>query len=106
MSWLFLAGAILFEVSGTLLMKASAGLSHTWISVAMFGCYLVSLAMLSQALKTIEVGTAYAIWSGIGIVLIVSVGALVFKESVSVLKAVFIAFILIGAIGLNLMHAH
>lgn len=102
MSWLYLALAILFEMSGTLLMKLSGGFSHIGYSIIMFVCYMISLTMLSFALKHIEIGTAYAIWSGIGIALIVASGVLFFKEQLTVQKIIFIGFIVIGAIGLNL----
>ncbi|MCO7127086.1 multidrug efflux SMR transporter [Sporolactobacillus shoreicorticis] len=101
MSWFFLVFAILFEVCGTLLMKLSKGLSHFWIDVLMMVAYMVSLGMLSMALKKIDISIAYAIWSGMGIVLIVAIGVLFFKESLSLPKVVFISLIVIGAIGLN-----
>ncbi|TGA98892.1 multidrug efflux SMR transporter [Sporolactobacillus shoreae] len=102
MSWFYLSLAILFEVCGTLLMKVSNGLSHISYTVIMFVCYVISLTMLSFALKSIEIGTAYAIWSGVGIVLIVTIGILFFKEPLSLQKMIFISLIVIGAIGLNL----
>lgn len=102
MSWVYLALAILFEVCGTLLMKMSNGLAHISYTLIMFVCYIASLTMLSFALKKIDIGTAYAIWSGAGIVLIVTFGILFFKEPISLLKIIFISLIVIGAIGLNL----
>lgn len=101
MSWVFLVLAILFEVCGTLLMKLSKGLSHFWIDTLMMITYMVSLGMLSMALKKIDISIAYAIWSGMGIVLIVTVGVLFFKEALSLPKIIFISLIVIGAIGLN-----
>ncbi|WP_141432096.1 multidrug efflux SMR transporter [Bacillus sp. 03113] len=102
MSWLYLALAILFEVCGTLLMKLSKGLSNIPYAVIMFICYVISLSMLSLALKKIEIGVAYAIWSGMGIVIIVTFGVIFFKEALSIQKVIFIGLIVIGAIGLNL----
>jgi len=69
-SCLLLILAILFEVAGTTFMKISDGFSKTMPSVAMTVFYLLSLAMLTFALKKFEVSTAYAIWSGLGVALI------------------------------------
>lgn len=101
MSWVYLALAILFEVAGTTFMKFSAGLTKAVPSVLMFVFYGAAFSLLSLALKKIEVGTAYAIWSGVGTVLIVSIGAIFFKELLSVQKIVFILLIVVGVIGLN-----
>ncbi|EST12610.1 DMT family transporter [Sporolactobacillus laevolacticus] len=103
MSWLYLGLAIMFEVYGTVLMKYSKGLSNLSLDVLMMLSYIISLSMLPLALKKIEIGTAYAVWSGMGIVFIVTIGVIFFKESLSLQKIVFIAFIVIGAIGLNLV---
>lgn len=102
MSWVYLALAIAFEVAGTTSMKFSAGFTKLWPSVLMFLFYFVAFTMLSLALKKFEVGMAYAIWSGIGTVLIVSIGVIFFKELLSVQKVVFIVLIIAGVVGLNL----
>lgn len=102
MAWLFLIIAIVFEVSGTILMKMSGGFSNIKYAVLMLLFYLLSLSMLTLALKKIPIGTAYAIWSGVGIVLIAIVGVLFFKDTLKLSHVIFISFILIGAIGLNL----
>jgi len=102
MNWLYLGLAIVSEVCGTTFMKLSDGMTKLKFSVLMLVFYILSLSMLSLALKKIEIGVAYAIWSGIGIALITIVGIIFFKESISVSKIVFISFILVGAIGLNL----
>jgi small multidrug resistance pump len=68
--------------------------------------YLLCLVMLALTLKTIEVGKAYAIWAGLGTALIVTIGIVFFKETLSVQKIVFILFIIIGVIGLNLAGEH
>lgn len=64
MHWLFLGTAILFEVCGTILMKLSEGFTKMNYAVPMLGLYILSLLLLSLALKKIEVGISYAIWSG------------------------------------------
>jgi len=102
MNWVYLGLAIILEVCGTISMKLSDGMTDIKYAVVMLLFYILSLSALSLALKKIEVGIAYAIWSGIGIVLITSIGIIFFKETLSLPKIVCILLILVGAIGLNL----
>jgi len=102
MATLFLALAILFEVAGTLAMKASDGLTRAAPILVMVAAYAVAFGFLSLSLRRIEVGMAYAIWSGVGTALITAAGILVFKESMSALKLASIALIIIGVIGLKI----
>lgn len=102
MAWLYLGLAILFEVAGTTAMKASEGLTRLTPMIVMFSAYAVAFVFLSFSLKKIEVGMAYAIWSGIGTALITAVGILFFRESMGWLKLAAIALIIIGVIGLKL----
>ncbi|MFC6648639.1 DMT family transporter [Paenibacillus rhizoplanae] len=76
LAWVFLALAIVFELSGTVSMKLSHGLTRPWPSVLMFVFYGISFTSLSVALTSIKVGVAYAVWSGAGILLISLAGAL------------------------------
>ena len=100
--WLFLAGAILFEVAGTTSMKLSEGFTKLVPSVFLFVFYVASFAALIFALKRIDVGVAYAIWSGVGIALIAATGILYFREAATALKLVSIGLIVVGVVGLNL----
>jgi small multidrug resistance pump len=99
--WVFLALAILFELSGTTSMKLSEGFTKLLPSVLMFILYGCSFTLLNFALTYIEVGVAYAIWSGVGIVLITLVGYLLFKESFNMNQAMWMTLIVIGVIGLK-----
>lgn len=101
MKWLYLFMAIISEVCGTTSMKLSEGLSKITFSAIMLFFYMLSLIFLSMSLKQLEIGIAYAIWSGIGIALITFIGVVFFKEQFSILKLMFILFIIIGVIGLN-----
>ncbi|URZ02882.1 DMT family transporter [Clostridium felsineum] len=102
MSWIYLLLAIIFEVSGTTFMKQSNGFSDFKYAIVMLIFYVLSLSMLTLALKKIDIGVAYAIWSAVGIVLIVTIGTLVFKETINFYKIIFIGLIVVGVIGLNL----
>ena len=101
-SWLVLAAAILLEVSGTVSMKLSEGFTRLLPSILIFVFYSASFALLTLALKKIDVSVAYAIWAGVGTALIAVVGFLYFKEPLSVLKVFSIFLIIVGVIGLNI----
>jgi small multidrug resistance pump len=98
----YLLLAIVLEVSGTTCMKLSYGFTRIVPTVLMGVLYLMSLSSLTMALKRIEVGVAYAIWSGLGTALIAVIGFVGFHDAFTVLKAVSILLIIGGVVGLNL----
>lgn len=100
-AWWFLAGAIIFELAGTLSMKMAQGFSHFWPSLLIFVFYGLSMASLTFALRGIELGIAYAIWAGLGTSLVALVGVLFFQESASLAKLAFVLLIVIGVVGLK-----
>ena len=100
--WLFLTGAILLEVAGTVSMKLSNGFTKITPSILLFIIYLASFVALTFALKKIDVSIAYTIWAGVGTALIAIIGILYFREPVTVSKFVSISFIIFGVIGLSL----
>ena len=102
MNWFMLYAAIAFEVVGTTSLKLSDGLTRPGYFALCLALYGTSFALLAIALKAIPVSVAYAIWSGAGTVLIALIGILWFQEAASPLRILFIAMILIGAVGLNL----
>lgn len=102
MSILYLISAIIFEVSGTVCMKLSQGFTKIVPSILMIVLYIISLGLLTLALKKIDISIAYAIWAGVGTALIAAIGILWFKEPINALKIISLAFIIIGVIGLNL----
>lgn len=102
MGWIWLFFAIILEVSGTVSMKLSAGFQHLLPSILMFLFYGASFTCLNFALQHMNVSTAYAIWSGVGIMLITIIGYLAFKEQLSLVSLLWIGVIIIGVIGLNM----
>jgi small multidrug resistance pump len=106
MPFLFLAGAILSEITATTLMKLSDGFTRLWPSVGTAAGYLLSFALLAQALRHIEVGTAYAIWSGAGTAVVALIGVLALGESASAAKLCGVALVIAGVVVLNLGGGH
>jgi small multidrug resistance pump len=100
--WIYLCLGILFEVAGTTTMKLSDGFTKIMPSVLLILFYICSLYFLTLTLKSLEVSIAYAIWSGMGMIIITLIGFMYFNESVSLLKIVAIALIIIGVVTLNM----
>lgn len=101
-AWVLLAGAITLEVAATTLLKSSNGFARPLHGVASILLYSMCFWLLAFAITRIPIGVAYAIWSGVGIVAITLIGALAFRQSLTLIQIACIALIAIGAIGLNL----
>jgi small multidrug resistance pump len=101
-AWILLSIAILFEVAGTTAMKFSGGFSYFWPSVMLFAFYALAFIALTLALKKLDLSIAYAIWAGVGTLLITLIGFYFFSEDISSLKIIFLGLIIIGVIGLRL----
>jgi small multidrug resistance pump len=102
MTWLYLALAIVLEISGTTCMKLSVGFTKIVPSILIFVFYTLSFVMLTMALKKIDVSIAYAVWSGVGTALIAAIGVFWFKEPATTLKLISLGMIILGVVGLNL----
>ncbi|WP_083516004.1 DMT family transporter [Alicyclobacillus sendaiensis] len=98
----FLAAAIACEVFATSMLKQTQGFSRLWPSVAVILGYALSFYALSQALRTIPIGVAYAIWSGVGTAAIAALGALLYRQAITPTMAFGIALIIAGVVILNL----
>ncbi|MGG3621972.1 multidrug efflux SMR transporter [Bacillus gobiensis] len=101
MNWFYLLLAILLEVAGTASMKFSDGLTKIVPSILMVPFYAASFTFLAFSLKTLDVSVAYAIWSGMGIILITIIGFFYFGEQLSGLKILAILLIVTGVVILN-----
>ena len=100
--WLYVSAAIALEVTGTLLLKLSAGFTKPlWGGLSIL-CYSACFWVLAPALKLLPVGVVYAIWAGVGIVAATLIGVAAFGERLGALQVGLIALILIGAVGLRL----
>lgn len=106
MGYALLAAAIAAEVAGTTAMKYSEGFSRLWPSLVTVVAYVLAFTLLAQTLKTLSVGTAYAIWAGIGTAAVAAIGMLFLGESAGPLKIVGIVLVIMGVVVLNLGGAH
>ncbi|MFF5855375.1 DMT family transporter [Streptomyces sp. NPDC012751] len=102
MGYLTLAGAIAAEVAATTAMKYSEGFSRFRPSLVTALGYVVSFALLARTLRTVQIGTAYAIWSGVGTAAIAVLGLLLFGEGLGLAKVAGIMLIIGGVVVLNL----
>ena len=102
MPWVILVVAGLLEMVWALLLKQSEGLTRPTPTIGFFVALLLSMFLLAQSLKSLPVGTAYAVWTGIGAAGTAIVGMLSLGESRDVLKLVSLVLILAGIIGLRL----
>jgi small multidrug resistance pump len=102
MSAFYLATAIALEVCGTTALKLSVGLSRIGPVLVVVCCYAVSFALLSLALRRIELSIAYAIWSGAGTAAVAAIGIAWFGESAGGWKLLSLALIVLGVAGLHL----
>ncbi|GAA0116356.1 MULTISPECIES: DMT family transporter [Clostridium] len=106
MQWLFLVLAGLFEVGWALGLKYSEGFTKFMPSAFTVLGMIASFYFLSLSLKNLPLGTAYAIWTGIGTVGTVILGIILFKEPISITRLICIGFIVIGIVGLKLVSSH
>lgn len=101
-----LALAIVTEVLGTVLLRLSDGMSKLAPSLGMAVSYVISIALLGQALKHLDLGFAYAIWAGAGTALIAMVGVAAWNEPITGVKLASLVAVIVGVFGLNLSSAH
>jgi len=105
-AYLFLGLAIAVEIVATSLLKTTEGFTKLVPTLACLAGYGFSFFMLSLAVKTMSVGTAYALWSGIGTATIVAIGVVFLNEAIDLVKVGGIAMIIVGVVTLNLSAAH
>ncbi|MGD9723017.1 MAG: quaternary ammonium compound efflux SMR transporter SugE [Pirellulales bacterium] len=101
MAWFLLVLAGLFEVGWAVGLKYSQGFTRFWPALVTLGAMSVSIFLLSLAMRTLPLGTAYAVWTGIGAIGAVVLGIALFREPVGVARLVCVAFILMGIVGLK-----
>jgi quaternary ammonium compound-resistance protein SugE len=103
MAWIYLTVAGLFEIGWAIGLKYTEGFTRLWPSLWTVASMIVSMALLGLALKTLPVGTAYAVWTGIGAVGTAALGIYLFGEPATALRLASIGLILAGIVGLKLV---
>ena len=101
MKWIFLSIAIVAEVMATTALKSAEGFTKLVPSIIVIAGYGTAFFFLSITLKSIPVGIAYAIWSGVGIILITIIAYFVYKQSLDVPAVIGILFIIAGVLVIN-----
>lgn len=105
-SWVALVVAGLFEVIWAIFLKNSKGFSEVTPTLLFVVTLIISMFLLAHSMRTLPMGIAYPVWTGIGAVGTVIIGILFFKEGVNLQKIIFLSLILIGIIGLKLSSKH
>jgi quaternary ammonium compound-resistance protein SugE len=102
MAWVVLVIAGLFEVGWAIGLKYTEGFTRPWPSVATAAAMAVSIGLLGWVMRTLPVGTAYTVWTGIGAVGTVALGVALFGEPATVSRLACVVLILAGIVGLKL----
>ncbi len=105
MAWVLLVVAGLFEVIWAIGLKYTEGFTRLWPSVGTVAAMTASVVLLGLAMRTLPVGTAYAVWTGIGAVGTVVLGIVLFAEPAGAARLVCVGLIVAGILGLKLTHA-
>ncbi|MDZ8257339.1 MAG: multidrug efflux SMR transporter [Nostoc sp. ChiQUE01b] len=106
MAWIYLFIASLFEIGWAISLKYTQGFTKFGYNIATVTLMILSFTFLSKALRTLPLGTAYTIWTGIGAVGTVLLGIVLFQEPLEVRRISCIGLIVIGVIGLKLVSPH
>ncbi|AZL16121.1 DMT family transporter [Rickettsiales endosymbiont of Stachyamoeba lipophora] len=106
MAWVMLLLAGLFEIMWAIGLKYSESFTKLWPSVFTIIAMIISVILLGVSVRTIPLGTAYAIWTGIGAIGAVIAGIILFNEPVLLLRMIFVGLILIGVLGLKIVSSH
>lgn len=102
LTWMALLGAIGFEVMGTTLLQQSQQFTRVWPTAGLAVCYGLAFYLLTLALKQMPVGLAYAVWSGLGVVLISVIGLVLFKQKLDLAAVIGLSLIIGGVAVINL----
>ena len=102
MAWVILFVAGLFEIAWAVGLKYTAGFTRPWPTAAVVVALIASMALLGVSLRTLPLGTAYAVWTGIGSIGTAVLGILLFREPATALRLACIGLIVAGIVGLKL----
>ena len=105
MSWLILVIAGLFEIGWAIGLKSTQGFTRLWPTLGTVGAMVISVGLLGVAMRELPVGTAYAVWTGIGAVGTVILGIVLFGDPANAPRLVCVGLIVAGILGLKLTSA-
>lgn len=101
MGWLFLITGITINIAGVLGIKFAQQLGNNWLSTLGYLAYFVGFFVISMSFKHLSIALAYALWSGLGCLLVIAAGVSFFNESLSITKAIFFTIVVIGVVGMS-----
>ena len=101
MAWVYLLTAALFEIGWAIGLKYTQGFTKLWPSVLTVAAMVVSLSFLATAVRTIPVGTGYAVWTGIGVVGTAILGVVLFAEPLTTWRVICLLLLVAGLLGLK-----
>ena len=101
MNWVILVVAGLFEIAWAIGLKYTDGFTKPWPTIATVAAMIASVVLLGIAMKSLPVGTAYAVWVGVGAVGTAILGIVLFNESANAMRLASLALIVVGIIGLK-----
>ncbi|MBE0435515.1 MAG: multidrug efflux SMR transporter [Methylomicrobium sp.] len=104
MAWILLLCAGLAEIVFALSLKYNQGFTRLWPSLTTIVFGAVSFYLLMLSIRTLPLGTAYAVWTGMGAVGVAVIGIVLFKESAEILRLCSIILVVVGLVGLKLTH--
>jgi quaternary ammonium compound-resistance protein SugE len=102
MPWILLIAAALFEIVWAMGLKYTEGFTRLWPTVGTVAAMIVSVILLAMASKSLPIGTAYAVWTGIGAAGAVIFGIVLFKDPATLVRLACVGMILLGVVGLKL----
>lgn len=105
MSWIILVIAGLFEIGWAIGLKYTQGFTRLWPALGTVGAMVISVGLLGVAMRELPVGTAYAVWTGIGVVGTVILGIVLFGDPANAPRLVCVGLIVAGILGLKLTSA-
>lgn len=105
MAWIYLMSAGLFEIGWAVGLKYTEGFTKPWPTVLTIAAMVVSLFLLGLALRELPLGTAYAVWTGVGTVGTVILGIVLFNDAADIIRLGCIGLIVAGIVGLKLTSA-
>jgi quaternary ammonium compound-resistance protein SugE len=104
MAWVILVIAGLLEIGWAVGLKFTEGFTRLWPTIGTVGAMVASMVLLGIAVRTLPVGTAYAVWTGIGTAGTAILAMFLFNEPVTISRVVFLSMILLGILGLKATH--